>query len=142
MTVAAPGFVRRDARPPITTEVAPVPGAASVPRPTAVPRPWIEPLLGIDAGDGHDPADPAVRRYWTAIIGPGAVADLLRLIAAARLGKLIRQPTRLGALAAEGLIERRAATVIAPPRVPYLSEGQQRRLTPRLRAEYRQLVGD
>lgn len=142
MTVAAPGFVRRDARPPIETGVAPVPGAASVPRPTAVPRPWIEPLLGIDPGDGHDPADPAVRRFWTAIIGPGAVADLLRLIAAARLGKLIRQPTRLGTLAAEGLIERRASTVVAPPKVPHLSEAQQRRLAPSLRAEYRRLIGD
>jgi hypothetical protein len=121
---------------------APAPGAATVLRPTAVPRRWIEPLLGVDAGIGHDPADPAVRRFWTAIVGPGAVADLLRLVAAARLGRLIRQPTHLGVLAAEGLVERRAGTVVAPPRIPHLTEAHIRRLTPSLRAEYRRLIGE
>jgi hypothetical protein len=121
-------------------EVAPAPGAATVLRPTVVPRPWIEPLLGVDAGVGHHPADPAVRRFWTAVVGPGAVADLLRLIAAAGEGRVIREPIHLPVLAAEGLVERRAATVAVGPRVPHLGEKQLRRLTPKLRAEYRRLL--
>jgi hypothetical protein len=142
MTVAAPGFIRRDARPPIEMEVAPAPGAAAVPRPTVVPRRWIEPLLGIDPGVGHHPSDPAVRRFWTAVIGPGAVADLLRLIAAARDGRVVREPIHLTVLVAEGLVERRAATVSVSPRVPHLGEKQLCRLRPRLRAEYRMLLAE
>lgn len=147
MTVVAPGFLRRDVRPPIDTGFAPAPGATTVAnqpatslRPTVVPRPWIEPLLGIDGGDGHEPSDPAVRRFWTAAIGPGAVTDLLRLVAAARDGRVIRRPVHLAVLAAEGLVDERAATVSVGPRVPFLAERQLRRLSPRLRAEYRRCV--
>jgi hypothetical protein len=123
-------------------EVAPAPGAAAVLRPTVVPRRWIEPLLGIDPGVGHHPSDPAVRRFWTAIVGPGAVADLLRLIAAARDGRVVREPIHLSVLAAEGLVERRAATVAVSPRVPHLGERQLCRLRPRLRAEYRRIIDE
>jgi hypothetical protein len=140
MTAVVPGFVRRDDRPPIDAEVAPAPGAAAVRWLAATERPWIEPCLGVDPGSGHHPADPAVRRYWTAVLGPGAVADLLRLLTAARTGRLIRRPYNLPALVAEGLVETRAETILVPPRVPYLGEKQMRRLSPRLRSEYRFLL--
>jgi hypothetical protein len=81
-----------------------------------------------------------VRRFWTAIVGPGAVADLLRLIAATRSGRRLREPLHLGTLAAEGLIEREGQIVLVRPRVPYLGASQLRRLRPALRAEYRGLL--
>lgn len=89
---------------------------------------------------GHHPTDPAVRRYWTALIGPGAVADLLRLIAASTTGRPLREPLHLALLATEGLVERSAGVVAVPGLVPFLDEGRQRRLRPSLRAEYRTLL--
>jgi hypothetical protein len=86
--------------------------------------------------------DPAVRRYWTAVIGPGAVADLLRLTAAAHAGHRVKAPLRLGVLAAEGLVVRRGDLVLVRPLIPHLGPRQLRRLRPSLRAEYRTLVPD
>jgi hypothetical protein len=81
-----------------------------------------------------------VRRFWTAVIGPGAVADLLRLIAATHTGRRLKEPLHLGILATEGLIERDGTIVLVRPRVPHLGERQLRRLHPTLRAEYRRLL--
>jgi len=144
MTAAAPGAIRRDARPPIEMEAAPASGAAEVIplRPTAIPRPWIHPRLAESNGHpGHDPDDPAVRRYWSALVGPGAVADLLRLTATARRGGRLRQPLHLPSLLAEGLIHRDREAIVVPQRIPALDDGQQRRLHPSLRAEYRRTIG-
>ena len=145
MTTAAPGILRRGARPPISAEAAPVPGAAEVTplRPTAIPRPYIRPRLA-DHNDhpSHDPDDPAVRRYWSALVGPGAVADLLRLTAAARRGRRLRRPLHLPSLLREGLVQRDGEAILVPPRVPTLDDGQQRRLHPSLRAEYRRRLGN
>jgi len=123
-------------------DTAPAPGVAEVVRPTAVPRPWINPLLLVtdDECPSHAPADPAVRRYWTALIGPGAVADLLRLTSAAISGQSLKRPLHLQVLLSEGLVERREDSFLVRRRVPALSEGHQRRLSPRLRAEYRRLL--
>jgi len=125
-------------------EAAPAPGAAEVIplRPTAIPRPYIHPRLVEGNGHpGHDPHDPAVRRYWSALVGPGAVADLLRLTAAARRGTRLRRPLHLPSLLAEGLIHRDGQTIMVPARIPALDDGQQRRLHPTLRAEYRRTLG-
>lgn len=140
MTAVVPGFLRRDARPPIKMEAAPAPGTTTAFRPTAVPRPIIAALAFERDTPGHEPHDPMVRRFWTAIVGPGAVADLLRLIAATRSGRRLREPLHLGILAAEGLIEREGPIVLVRPRVPYLGASQLRRLRPALRAEYRGLL--
>ena len=144
MTTAAPGTLRRDARPPVSPEAAPVPGAAEVTRirPTAIPRPYIRPRLTPANGHpGHAPDDPMVRRYWSALVGPGAVADLLRLTAAARRGRRLRRPLHLPSLLREGLVHRDGEAILVPERVPHLDEGQQRRLHPSLRAEYRRRLG-
>ena len=125
-------------------EAAPVPGAAEVTslRPTAIPRPYIHPRLAESNGHpGHDPDDPVVRRYWSALVGPGAVADLLRLTAAARRGRRLRRPLHLPSLLREGLVQRDGAAILVPTRVPTLDDGQQRRLHPSLRAEYRRELG-
>ena len=140
MTAVVPGFLRQDARPPIEMEAAPAPGTTTALRPTAMRQPIIAALAFEHATPGHEPQDPAVRRFWTAIVGPGAVADLLRLIAATRSGRRLREPLHLGILAAEGLIEREGPIVLVRPRVPHLGESQLRRLRPALRAEYRRLL--
>jgi len=140
MTVAVPGILRRDARPPIEMEVAPAPGTTTAIRPTAIPRRLVR-AESFDADTpGHTPQDPAVRRYWTAVLGPGAVADLLRLIAASHTGRPLREPLHLGVLAAEGLIERAGAIVRVPPLVPHLGERHLRMLHPTLRGEYLRLI--
>ena len=121
-------------------EAAPAPGAAEVVllRPTAVPRPYIHPRLSpADGRPAHDPEDPIVRRYWSALVGPGAVADLLRLTTAARRGRRLRRPLHLPSLLREGLVRRDGEAIVVPDRVPALDDGQQRRLHPTLRAEYR-----
>lgn len=124
-------------------EAAPTPGAAEVIalRPTALPRPYIRPRLQQAAdAPGHAPDDPLVRRYWSALVGPGAVADLLRLTVAARRGRRLRRPLHLPSLLREGLIRRDGNIIVVPERVPLLDESQQRRLHPSLRAEYRRRV--
>ncbi|MBP1633345.1 MAG: hypothetical protein H6Q11_1633, partial [Acidobacteria bacterium] len=140
MTTAAPGALHGNARPPVSVVAAPAPGAAEVTalRLTAIPRPYIRPRLAPgDGGLGHAPDDPVVRRYWSALVGPGAVADLLRLTAAARRGRRVRRPLHLSSLLREGLVHRDGEAILVPERVPRLDDGQQRRLHPSLRAEYR-----
>ncbi len=122
-------------------DAAPAPGTVAAYRPTVVPRPWVE--VGFrpaPASGGHHPTEAAVRRFWTAVIGPGAVADLLRLIAAAHSGRRLREPIHLGVLASEGLAHRFAGLVLVSPLVPHLDAGRQGRLRPALRAEYRALL--
>ena len=144
MTTAAPGALHRDARPPVSLDAAPASGAAEVTflRPTAIPRPYIHPRLAPAEGrPGHAADDPMVRRYWSALVGPGAVADLLRLTVAARLGRRLRRPLHLPSLLREGLVQREGEAIVVPDRVPLLDDGQQRRLHPTLRAEYRRRLG-
>lgn len=123
-------------------DAAPASGAAEVAsRTTALPRPWIVPRLIAADRPGHAPDDPAVRRYWTALIGPGAVADLLRLTASARNGRPIRRPLHLGLLLHEGLIGREAGHILVHRNVPMMTERHLRRLPASLRVEYRGLIG-
>lgn len=122
-------------------DAAPAPDvAAAHVRPTARPRPWVTPFLVDDGSPGHPPDDPAVRRFWTAVVGPGAVADLLRLTAAAVTGRRIREPTHLTVLAREGLCHRHRRLVLLRPRVLHLSPRHLGVLSPALRLEYRSLL--
>jgi hypothetical protein len=125
-------------------DAAPAPGVtADRLRPTVVPRPLVTPLLlagDPDGEPGHAPDEAAVRRFWTAVIGPGAVADLLRLVAAAAAGRRLLEPRHLAQLAAEGLCIRSGRVVAVRRRIPRLGRRHLSRLTPRLRAEYRRLL--
>ena len=144
MTTAAPEALHGNVRPPVAVAAAPAPGAAEVTRlrPTAIPRPYIHPrLTPADGPTGHAPDDPMVRRYWSALVGPGAVADLLRLTAAARRGRRLRRPLHLSSLLREGLVHRDGEAILVPDRIALLDDGQQRRLHPSLRAEYRRRLG-
>jgi hypothetical protein len=91
--------------------------------------------------DGHAPDDPAVRRFWVALVGPGAVADLLRLTAAAHGRRTIRRPVHLGVLLREGLVERNDEQILVHPLIPTMLPCHLRRLRPSLRAEYQALTG-
>jgi hypothetical protein len=122
-------------------DAAPAPGTVAACRPTVVPRPWITVGFLLGPTTGHHPTEAAVRRFWTALIGPGAVADLLRLVAAARTGRRLREPLHLAVLAAEGLVHLSPSAVLVSTLVPHLDEGQLGRLRPSLRAEYRTLLG-
>jgi len=125
----------------MSMDAAPVPGAEETNvRATALPRPWIRPRLVHTGRAGHSPDDPLVRRFWVALIGPGAVADLLRLTAAAHHRRTIRRPVHLPVLLREGLVERRGDDILVHPRVPTLLPCHLRRLRPGLRAEYLDLT--
>jgi hypothetical protein len=131
---AAPGT--HNNRPPVV-EPAPQPGAAATPvrrtarqRAIITPLPWETTTLNLPTY----PADhPYVRRYWTATIGPGAVADLLRLATAAQRGRSLRRPTYLHVLVRANLVHVRQGNVFVRTRIPQLSPIHLRLLPPDLR---------
>lgn len=102
-------------------------------------RPWVRPVLA-EIGAGVPPDHPYVRWFWVAAIGRGAVSELLRLIAAARVGRRIRQPVYLPVLLMEGLARRLPDTLEVFCPVPYLGPAAEGRLTPALRAWHRQVT--
>lgn len=129
-----------DARPPVAMDAPSSPGAAgsALPRPSARRRPWVRPVLRSDplATLGYPTDHPYVRRFWTAVMGPGAVADLLRLATAARRGGRLRCPVHLPSLAREGLVGYQEGRLWVRATVPPLSRDQVRRLPPWLRQEH------
>jgi len=136
---AAPGAIHTDARPPIEMEPAPHPGAAVVPpyalvRPTVWPRSVVAPIVWEDplAVLGY-PVDDPYLRFWIAVIGPGAAADLLRLATAARRGRSLLRPVHLAVLVHEGLVRAVGTRVEVRTTIPPLDVDQVRRLAPHLR---------
>lgn len=107
------------------------------------PTTALRPLISVELAD-HAPAqfhvtDAYVRRYWTALLGPGTVADLLRMVAAAERSVQIRRPHHLSALLTEGLVCRtrfgyEVASTIGP-----LPAHRLRRLPLFLRTELRNM---
>ena len=142
---AAPEGLRQDVRPPIAMDPAPTSGAAEgLPhseRRTACPRPHITPIVWPGcAVEGDYPLDhPYVRRFWTALIGPGAVADLLRLATAAQRGRSLLRPVHLPTLTRVGLVTHEAQRVMVRTTVPRLTPTDIRSLHPALREEHRRL---
>jgi hypothetical protein len=122
-------------------EAAPLSGAAAPARATVRRRPLVAPLLWTDRlpAAGYPPDDPYVRRYWTAVLGPGAVADLLRLMTAARRGGSLRQPLHLAELARAGLVRFSDGRLWVRDTVPPLSAAHLRRLPPALRGEHQRM---
>ena len=80
--------------------------------------------------------DRYVRRFWTAALGPGAVADLLRLAAAADGGRSLPRPVHLDSLVRNGLVSGAGHVVVVPERVPLLPHRLVRALPPALRREH------
>ncbi len=103
-------------------------------RRTAVARRHLVPSLIEGPVDGYLPTDPYVRMFWIPILGPGAVADLCRLTAAATRGRPLKVPIHLDLLARNGLVRRcqdGSFGVVTPVRP--LSANEARALPPALR---------
>lgn len=126
-------------RPPFSGRSAKLPGAAGVtpPRVTAMERRLVEVRIRPDTEPGYLPTHPYVRRFWIAALGPGAVADLLRLTAAAHRGRPLKAPLNLPTLISEGLAAHAPDGAIeVGTTVPGLSDAHVARLRPALRREH------
>ena len=100
-------------------------------------RQLVEARIRPDAETGYAPTHPYVRRFWIAAIGPGAVADLLRLTAAAHRGRPLKAPIHLPTLVSEGLAARTSDGAIeVGTTVPRLKDTHVARLRPGLRQEH------
>ena len=132
-----PSTLHTDDRPPVVVGAAPTLGTAAL-RPTVAQRGLVRPRLGA-AVDGFELHDPAAIRFWSAVVGPQAVGDLLRLVVAARRRLSVPRPLHLTALAREGLVTGIGPVLWVSPRVPRLMAHQLRRLSPGLRREYEAL---
>jgi hypothetical protein len=126
-----------DDRPPIG---AVPPSGAAEPyvrlRPTVHDRPLVQPSVWAEHADtGFPVVHPYVRRYWTPILGPGAVADLLRLATAAVRGRSLPRPLHLGELARVGFVHGTGSHLLVRTHVPAVPRVLRRRLPPALRRE-------
>jgi hypothetical protein len=132
---AAPGITRRDARPPIEMSAAPYPGAAAAPlRRTAHRRRVVTPQIWDGTQTGAELTDPSARRRWCALIGPGAVADQLRLATAAARGRSLPRPVNLDTLARFGLVTTEGDHLLVRSSFPPVPRALIRRLHPALRS--------
>ncbi|HLU53261.1 MAG TPA: hypothetical protein VK011_06705 [Acidimicrobiia bacterium] len=82
-----------------------------------------------------------MRRYWVAAIGRGAVAELLRLMRAARDERPQPLPVWLPTLLRADLVRVEDGAMIVGDRVPLVPTALQRRFPPGLREEHRRLYG-
>jgi hypothetical protein len=113
-------------RPPINSAVGP---AGALVRPTAQIRPTV-PVRLIPCDNGIEPSDAYVRRFWVAALGPGAVAELLRLVSAARKGEEVRLPRHLPQLLRAGLVSVVDGTLAVVERLPEVPSDMRWRFTP------------
>jgi hypothetical protein len=67
---------------------------------------------------GIEPSDPYVRKFWVAALGPGAVAELLRLVSAAGKGEEVRLPRHLPQLLRANLVSVVDGILAVPERLP------------------------
>ena len=143
---AAPGAVPRDgARPPTRSGVlAPPPGVAVSPvgasRLTATRRITVEPEVWTERPPGFPAQHPYVRKFWTAAIGSGAVADLMRLAVAAQRGRSLPLPTSLSLLSREGLVSWSRGRLLTGTFVPAVPNRHIRNMTPALRREHQRAL--
>ena len=111
-------------------------GPAGAPvRPTAHIRPTV-PVRLIPSNDGLDASDPYVRRFWVAALGPGAVAELLRLVSAAGKGEEVRLPRHLPQLLKAGLVTVVDGTLGVRERIPPVPPEMRWRFPPDLAAQH------
>ena len=132
----APGAtIRRDVRPPIAPDSASSPGAVDRPRlrRTVRPRAIVAPGVWETFEPGHGVTSAYVRTFWTALLGPGAVADLLRLATAASRGRSLRRPVGLSRLCVAGLAREHDGRLQVKITLPPLTARQLRALHPAVR---------
>ena len=71
-----------------------------------------------------------------AALGPGAVAELLRLVSAARKGEEVRLPRHLPQLLKAGLVTIVEGTIAVGDRIPTVPAEMRWRFTPDLAAQH------
>ncbi|MFV2001076.1 MAG: hypothetical protein ACC654_12000 [Acidimicrobiia bacterium] len=96
-------------------------------------RTRLTPVLRASDEPGYSPTHQYVRRFWIAVLGPGAVADLLRLTAAAHSGRSLKEPIHLSALVRLGLVRWENGSIAVTDRVPPVPDDLVRRFPPALR---------
>jgi hypothetical protein len=101
-------------------------------RPRIIPGVW-------DVPGDYPASHPYVRRYWTPGLGPGAVADLLRLATAATRGRSLPRPVHLEELARTGLVREIGLAVVVRTSIPAGPPPLRRRLPPMLQRELEDL---
>jgi hypothetical protein len=104
-------------------------------RPTARTRPLVS-VATTSSGPGYPPHDLYVRRFWTAILGASATAELLRIAEAARKGTQIRRPIHLQNLMEMGLVTVVGGEIQIGDLIPPVPGVLIRRLTPSLRSAH------
>ncbi|MEA3510958.1 MAG: hypothetical protein U9R51_05935 [Actinomycetota bacterium] len=140
VTVTSGAVPRNSARPPTGSgNLAPPPGVTVRPadRPTVARRAEIRPVPWNGAPTGFPSHHAYVRKFWTAAIGPGAVADLMRLAVAAQRGRSLPVPTSLSLLSREGLVSWCHGNLLTGIAIPPLPNRHLRQMTPALRREHR-----
>ncbi len=130
----APGTDPGRVRPPTHGVRVPIPGVADPTiRRTAIARNELAPTLTPTNRAGYAPTHDYVRRFWIAVLGPGAVADLLRITAAAHSGRSLKEPVHLSTLLAAGLVLWHNETLTVPDTVPPVPQHIVARFPPALR---------
>jgi len=119
-------------RPPIDSAVG-LAGARL--RPTARVRPTV-PVRLIETRDGVEPSDPYIRKFWVAALGPGAVAELLRLVSAAGKGDEVRLPRYLPHLLRAGLVTIVEGSLAVASQVPVVPAEMRWRFPPDLARQH------
>lgn len=124
-------------RPPIVSAAR----HAGVPvRPTAQVRPTVPVRLAASPPSAIDASDPYIRKFWVAALGPGAVAELLRLISAAGKGEDVRLPRYLPHLLRAHLVSIVDGSLAVVERVPLVPPEMRWRFPPALAAEHAEWV--
>ena len=90
----------------------------------------------IPSHDGVEPSDPYVRKFWVAALGPGAVAELLRLVRAAGRDDEVRLPRYLPQLLRVGLVSIVEGCLAVPERIPCVPSELRWRFTPDIAADH------
>ncbi len=101
-------------------------------RPTVRKRQLVS-VIATDSGAGFPAHDLYVRRFWTAVLGPSAIAELLRIAEAARKGGRVRRPIHLHNLMEVGLVQVVNGEIVIGQLIPPLPVSLVRQLSPALR---------
>lgn len=123
-------------RPPIPSAVG-LAGARV--RPSARVRPTV-PVVLQPRESGIDPADPYIRKFWVAALGPGAVAELLRMVNAAERGEEVRLPRYLPHLLRADLVSISEGKLAVVSRIPPVPVEMRWRFPPDIAAQHAEWV--
>lgn len=100
------------------------------------------PVRLIETDRGLEPSNPYIRKFWVAALGPGAVAELLRLVSAAGKGEEVRLPRYLPHLLRAGLVTIVGDSLAVKSRIPLVPSEMRWRFPPDLAAQHASFIED